>query len=122
MRAAVIGAGIIGVTTAYELAADGHQVTVFERHGAVAAEASFANAGQVSPGYSAPWAGPGIPLKAIKWLLMRHRPGDPSFADLKQIHNSANRGERLVKQLLAFSRRQPLLLRHPGSGAAAACS
>ena len=37
-------------------------------------ETSFANAGEVSPGYSSPWAGPGIPLKAIKWLLMRHGP------------------------------------------------
>jgi D-amino-acid dehydrogenase len=45
MKIAVIGAGIVGVTTAYELACDGHQVTVFEQRGAAAEEASFANAG-----------------------------------------------------------------------------
>ena len=50
MRVAVIGAGIIGVTTAYELASDGHEVTVFERCGTVAAETSFANAGVIAPG------------------------------------------------------------------------
>ena len=55
MKVAVIGAGIIGVTTAYELAADGHAVTVFERRGAVAEETSFANAGMVAPGYVTPW-------------------------------------------------------------------
>ncbi len=63
MRVAVIGAGIIGVTTAYELAADGHEVTVFERRGAVAEETSFANAGVVAPGYVTPWAAPGMPRK-----------------------------------------------------------
>ena len=50
MKIAIVGAGIIGVTTAYELAADGHEVTVFERHGAAALETSFANAGVVAPG------------------------------------------------------------------------
>ena len=59
MRVAVIGAGIIGVTTAFELAVDGHEVTVFERRAAVAEEASFANAGVVAPGYVTPWAAPG---------------------------------------------------------------
>ena len=54
MKVAVIGAGVIGVTTAYELAADGHEVTVFERRGSVAAETSFANAGIVAPGYVTP--------------------------------------------------------------------
>ena len=52
MNIAIIGAGIIGVTTAYELAADGHAVTVFERHASVAEEASFANAGVIAPGWS----------------------------------------------------------------------
>jgi D-amino-acid dehydrogenase len=47
---------------------------VIERQSAPALETSFANAGEVSPGYSAPWAGPGVPLKAIKWLMMEHSP------------------------------------------------
>ena len=63
MKIAIVGAGIIGVTTAYELAADGHEVTVFERRGAVAEETSFANAGVVAPGYVTPWAAPGMPAK-----------------------------------------------------------
>jgi hypothetical protein len=53
---------------------DGHEVTVVDRQPGPARETSFANAGEISPGYSAPWAGPGVPLKAIKWLLMHHSP------------------------------------------------
>ena len=60
MKIAIVGAGIIGVTTAWELAADGHEVTVFERRGAAAEETSFANAGVVAPGYVTPWAAPGM--------------------------------------------------------------
>jgi D-amino-acid dehydrogenase len=74
MRVAVIGAGIVGVTTAFELAADGHQVQVFERHAGVAAETSFANAGVVAPGYVTPWASPGMPRKVFKHLLEAHAP------------------------------------------------
>ena len=74
MRIAVVGAGIIGVTTAYELAADGHQVTVFERRGAVAEETSFANAGVVAPGAVTPWAAPGMPGKVARYLFSRHAP------------------------------------------------
>jgi D-amino-acid dehydrogenase len=74
MKVLVLGGGVIGVSTAYYLAKVGHQVTVVERQPGVALETSYANAGEVSPGYAAPWAGPGIPLKAVKWLLMRHRP------------------------------------------------
>lgn len=72
MKIAVIGAGIIGVTTAYELAKDGHEVTVFERRSAAAEEASFANAGIVGPGYVAPWASPGMPTQVIGRLFSRY--------------------------------------------------
>ena len=72
MKIAVIGAGIIGITTAYELAVDGHEVTVFERRGAAAEETSFANAGVVAPGSVTPWAAPGMPGKVLGNLLSRH--------------------------------------------------
>lgn len=72
MKIAVIGAGIIGITTAYELAFDGHEVTVFERRSAAAEETSFANAGVVAPGYVTPWAAPGMPAKVIQHLFKRY--------------------------------------------------
>ncbi len=72
MKIAVIGAGIIGVTTAYELGQDGHAVTVFERRSAAAEETSFANAGIIAPGYVTPWAAPGMPRKVLGQLLQRH--------------------------------------------------
>ena len=74
MRIAIVGAGIIGVTTAYELAADGHEVTVFERRSAAAEETSFANAGVVAPGYVTPWAAPGMPTKVARYLFSQHAP------------------------------------------------
>lgn len=74
MRVVILGAGVIGVTLAYYLAEDGHEVEVVDRQGGPALETSFANAGEVSPGYSAPWAGPGLPFKALKWLAMEHAP------------------------------------------------
>ena len=74
MKVLVLGAGVIGVTSAYYLAKRGHEVTVVDRQGEPALETSFANAGEVSPGYASPWAGPGVPIKAIKWLLMKHGP------------------------------------------------
>jgi D-amino-acid dehydrogenase len=70
----VLGSGVVGVAAAYYLAKAGHAVTVVDRQPGPALETSFANAGEVSPGYSAPWAGPGVPLKAIKWMLMKHGP------------------------------------------------
>src|SRR6056300_1113660 len=69
MQVLILGAGVVGVTSAWSLAKSGHQVTVIDRQVDVALETSYANAGQISPGYSAPWAAPGIPLKAMKWLL-----------------------------------------------------
>ena len=74
MKVLVLGSGVIGVTSAYYLAQQGFDVTVIDRQPAVGLETSFANAGQSSPGYSAPWAAPGVPLKAIKWLFQRHAP------------------------------------------------
>ncbi|KQV80618.1 amino acid dehydrogenase [Massilia sp. Root351] len=74
MRIVILGSGVIGVTTAYYLAQAGHDVTVLDRQPASAQETSFANAGQISPGYASPWAAPGIPLKAMKWMLQRHAP------------------------------------------------
>ena len=74
MHILILGSGVIGTTSAYYLARAGHQVTVVDRQSGPALETSYANAGEVSPGYSAPWAGPGVPLKAIKWMLMHHRP------------------------------------------------
>ncbi|MFX9101208.1 FAD-dependent oxidoreductase, partial [Acinetobacter baumannii] len=74
MKVLVLGSGVIGVATAYYLARAGHQVTVVDRQSGPALETSFAKAGEVSPGYSAPWAAPGVPLKAIKWMMMQHSP------------------------------------------------
>ena len=74
MKIIVLGAGVVGTTSAYYLAQQGHEVTVFERHSGAAQDTSFANAGQISPGYATPWAAPGVPQKAIKWLLAKHSP------------------------------------------------
>jgi D-amino-acid dehydrogenase len=74
MRVVVLGGGVIGVTSAWYLAEAGHEVIVLDRQAGPAQETSYANAGEVSPGYSSPWAGPGLPLKALQWLFMRHRP------------------------------------------------
>jgi D-amino-acid dehydrogenase len=74
MRIVVLGSGVIGVSTAYFLAKAGHEVTVVDRQPGPALETSYANAGEISPGYSSPWGTPSLPLKAIKWLFMKHRP------------------------------------------------
>ncbi len=74
MRVVILGSGVIGVTSAYYLALAGHEVTVLDRQAGPALETSFGNAGQISPGYAAPWAAPGVPLKALKWMLQEHAP------------------------------------------------
>lgn len=74
MKITILGAGVIGVTSAYYLAKAGHEVTVIDRQPGPALETSFANAGEISPGYASPWAAPGIPQKAVKWLFMKHAP------------------------------------------------
>lgn len=87
MKIAVLGAGVVGITTAYYLARAGHEVDVYDRQDGPALETSFANAGQISFGYSSPWAAPGIPLKALKWMFAEHPPltirPDGSLTQLK---------------------------------------
>ena len=74
MRVVVLGSGVVGVTSAFYLAQAGHEVIVLDREQGPALETSFANAGQISPGYAAPWAAPGVPLKAVKWMFQKHAP------------------------------------------------
>jgi D-amino-acid dehydrogenase len=74
MKIVVLGAGVIGVTSAWYLARAGHEVTVIDRQAAPALETSFANAGEISPGYASPWAAPGVPVKALKWMFQNHAP------------------------------------------------
>jgi D-amino-acid dehydrogenase len=68
MRVVVLGAGLIGVTSAYFLRQQGHEVTVIDRQASPAAETSFANGGQISVSHAEPWANPSAPLKVLKWL------------------------------------------------------
>lgn len=94
MKIAVVGAGIIGVTTAYELAADGHAVTVFERRGTVAEEASFSHAGMLGPGYVAPAPAPAhtglrLSMGDMGWLYRRRRATQP--ARYKALHAAMQR-------------------------------
>jgi D-amino-acid dehydrogenase len=70
----VLGSGVIGTTSAYFMAKAGHEVTVIDRQPGAGMETSYGNAGEISPGYATPWAGPGVPLKALRWLTMRHSP------------------------------------------------
>jgi D-amino-acid dehydrogenase len=123
VRVAVLGAGVIGVTSAYYLARAGHEVVVVDRQAAPAMETSFANAGEISPGYASPWAGPGIPLKALKWLLMKHTPlivryplSIEAMAWMAAVLRNCTRAryavnkDRMVR-LAEFSREQLLALR-----------
>lgn len=74
MKILVLGGGVIGVTSAWYLRQAGHEVTVVDRQAAPGLETSQANGGQVSWGAGTPWAAPGIPLKALKWMLRPHSP------------------------------------------------
>jgi D-amino-acid dehydrogenase len=74
MKVIVLGSGVVGTVSAWYLAQAGHEVTVIDRQSGPALETSFANAGEVSFGYCSPWAAPGIPRKAVKWLFMKHAP------------------------------------------------
>ena len=68
MKVIVLGAGLLGVTSAYFLRQHGHEVTVLDRQASAAAETSFANGGQISVSHAEPWANPSAPLKVLQWL------------------------------------------------------
>jgi D-amino-acid dehydrogenase len=74
MRIAVLGAGVVGVTAAWYLARAGHEVRVLDRREGPGLETSFANGGQISADHAAPWARPGVPLQALKWLFREDAP------------------------------------------------
>ena len=68
MRVIVMGAGVIGITSAWYLAKAGHEVVVLERNSGAARETSFGNGGQISVSHAEPWANPAAPFKLLKWL------------------------------------------------------
>jgi len=112
MRVAVIGAGIVGVATAYELAVDGHEVTVLERRSSLAAEASFATPGIVGPGFVLPWAGPAMSGSLMRELFARpggmRMPALPEAAHWRWLWRwsqsaSPEQSARLRSELLALS-------------------
>ncbi|MGO8800374.1 MAG: D-amino acid dehydrogenase [Roseiarcus sp.] len=123
MKVTVLGAGVIGVSTAYYLNRAGHDVTVLDRQPGPGLETSYANAGEISPGYASPWAAPGIPQKAVRWLLMKHAPlilrprPDPAMAlwILRMLRNCTAARYRLNKgrmvRLAQYSRERLIELR-----------
>jgi D-amino-acid dehydrogenase len=123
MKVAILGSGVIGVTSAWYLAKAGHEVVVIDRQSGPALETSFANAGEISPGYASPWAAPGIPMKAMRWLFMQHaplilRPGfDPAMLRwiIAMLGNCTEKAYAVNKsrmvRLAEFSRDQLIALR-----------
>ena len=74
MKVAVLGAGVIGVSTAHALSMLGHEVVVIDRQQSVAQETSFANGGQISATHTTPWAAPHVPFQAFKWMFQADAP------------------------------------------------
>lgn len=74
MKVLVLGAGVVGVTSAWYLAKRGHDVTVVDRNSTAGMETSFANGGQISVSHAEPWANPAAPLKVVKWLAREDAP------------------------------------------------
>jgi len=117
MKILILGSGVIGVTSAWYLRQAGHEVCVLERQPGAGLETSFANAGQLSFGYTSPWAAPGVPLKAVKWLLQAHAPlrirpqADPSqYLWLAQMLHNCTRARYAINKarmvrLSEYSRR-----------------
>lgn len=116
MHIVVLGAGVVGTATAYYLNQVGHQVTVIDQCSGVADETSYANAGQLSFGYTTPWAAPNIPLKALKWLGKQHSPliirPDGSLFQLKWLaqmtancnHSAYARNQSRMMRISEYSR------------------
>ncbi|MCK2148543.1 D-amino acid dehydrogenase [Marinobacter alexandrii] len=100
MKVLVLGSGVIGVTTAWYLAKAGNEVTVVDRLDTPATETSFANAGMLSFDYSTPWGAPGVPLKAIKWMMQDI---SPLYFDVKRF--DANTISWMMKMLAQCSSR-----------------
>ncbi len=123
MKVIVLGAGVVGVATAYYLARAGHEVVVVERRDGVGLETSFANGGQISANHTTPWATPGTPRKALRWLgrtdapLLFHLRFDPAlFAWLARFlaNCTAERMRaniRRAMRLALYSRRELMALR-----------
>src|SRR4051812_12619636 len=93
MKVLILGAGVIGTTTAWYLAERGHDVTVVDRREGAGLETSFANGGQISACHAEPWAGPGAPLKILKWL---RRDDSPLLFRLRMDPNQWNWGVRFL--------------------------
>jgi D-amino-acid dehydrogenase len=124
MKIIVLGAGIIGISTAWHLAERGHAVTVIDRQSDAAMETSFANAGQISVSYCEPWANREAPLKALKWMFSKEapllfRPQNPMGEGWRQyrwglqfLANCNDRAfERNVQQLVALGAYSHLALK-----------
>ena len=124
MKVIVLGSGVIGVCSAFFLALEGHDVTIIDRKDAPAMETSFANAGEISPGYASPWANPAIKGKLFHWLRDKHSPlvirllKDPSmYKWLKQMWTQCNtesymRNKSRMVPLAEYSRDQLMALRN----------
>ena len=111
MHVAVLGAGVIGVTSAWYLAKAGHEVTVIDRHAQAGDETSFANGGQISVSHAAPWANPRVPRKILEWLGREDAPllfrlrADPAqwFWGLKFLREcTRSRMRRNIRQLVTL--------------------
>ena len=74
MKVVVLGAGVVGVSTAWFLAKAGHEVIVIDRQAQAGIETSYANGGQISVSQSEPWANPGTPMRALKWMSKEDAP------------------------------------------------
>src|SRR5258707_11295422 len=73
MRVLIMGGGVVGVTTAYQLQRDGHEVVLLERHTDVALDTSWGNAGMIAPGHSFVWSSPKAPWILLKSLVMKNQ-------------------------------------------------